>query len=336
MRAIVVDPEVKGRLTLQEVESPSPAPSEALVGVSAISLNLGEVRTALLRAQAGWRPGWDLSGVVEQAAADGSGPSVGTRVFGLVNSGAWAERVAVPTAQLAEIPDGVSFAQAAALPIAGITAFYGLARGCLLLNRKVLITGGPEIAGHVYRLEKESLLRNRKVLVTGASGGVGHFACQLAREEGATVVALVRRAERVASVRAIGAHKVVVGEDVAAAGSFGPYDLILDTLGGESLRTAATLLAASGICVSVGAAEQPEMTLQNRFHSFDSPENGFLVRDIEPKKSITKDLARLAQMVASDRLHPHIGLEAPWTDVAEVTQNLLDRRIPGKAILHIS
>ena len=176
-----------------------------------------------LTAEAGWRPGWDLAGVVEQAAADGSGPLVGTRVFGLVNSGSWAERVAVPTAQLSEIPEGVTFAQAAALPVAGLAALYGL--------------------------EKAGFLLNRKMLVTGASGSVGQFICQLARQGGATVVALVRRAERAASVRAMGAHEVVVGEDVALARSFGPYDLVIDTLGGTSLRTALTLLETDGVCV---------------------------------------------------------------------------------------
>jgi NADPH:quinone reductase len=96
-----------------------------------------------------------------------------------------------------------------------------------------------------------------------------------------------------------------------------------------------TLLETDGICVNLGAAENPEVTLQDRF---DSPENehGLFVRDIEPKEGVAKDLGRLAQMVAEDRLHPHIGLEAPWTDVVEVTQSLLDRRIAGKAILYVS
>ncbi|HLZ63045.1 MAG TPA: hypothetical protein VKR06_39440 [Ktedonosporobacter sp.] len=98
--AVVVDSDVVGRLAFHEVESPSPAPTEALIRVSAISLNLGEVLTALLRAEAGWQPGWALAGVVEQAAADGSGPSVGARVFGLVGFGVWAECVAVPTHSL--------------------------------------------------------------------------------------------------------------------------------------------------------------------------------------------------------------------------------------------
>jgi NADPH:quinone reductase-like Zn-dependent oxidoreductase len=206
----------------------------------------------------------------------------------------------------------------------------------MLLKRKVLITGGPENVGHIYGLERGAMLLKRKVLVTGASGGVGHFACQLAREEGALVVALVRRAERATSVQAL-AHEVVVGEDVALAGSFGPYHLIIDTVGGKSLQTALTLLETDGICVNLGAAANPEMTLQNRYGAFDSAENenGLVIRDIKPRH-VAKDLGRLAQMMASDQLHPHIGLEASWTDVVEVTQSLLDRRIAGKAILHVS
>ncbi|MBW7454949.1 alcohol dehydrogenase, partial [Paenibacillus sepulcri] len=158
IRAIVVCPAIEGRLKIDYVKSPRPASSEALVRVSAVSLNLGEVRTSM-RAAAGWRPGWDLSGVIEQPAADGSGPPIGTRVFGMVPSGSWAEFVAVPTSFLAEISENVTFAQAAALPVAGLTALYALERGGFLLNRNVL--------------------------VTGASGGVGHFACQLAHQAGA-------------------------------------------------------------------------------------------------------------------------------------------------------
>lgn len=179
------------------------------------------------------------------------------------------------------------------------------------------------------------MLLRRKVLVTGASGGVGHFACQLARQADAQVIALVRRAERAASVRAMGVHEVVIGEDVALTRSFGPYHLVIDTVGGDSLRTAMTFLETDGICVNLGAAENPDMTLQNRYSAFDSPENGLVIRDIKPR-SVAKDLGRLAQMMASDQLHPHIGLEAPWTDVVEVTQSLLDRRIAGKAILYVS
>ncbi|MGO4110282.1 zinc-binding dehydrogenase [Paenibacillus sp. YAF4_2] len=305
IRAIVVDPAVQGRLKVDEVEAPHPASSEALVRVYAISLNLGEVRTTI-RANAGWRPGWDLSGVVEQSAADGSGPPVGARVFGMVHSGSWAELVVVPTNFLLEIPENVTFAQAATLPVAGLTALFALERGGVLLHRKVL--------------------------VTGASGGVGHFACQLAKEAGAIVTALVRREERVACLQEIGVHKVVVGEDVVAAQSFGPYDVIIDTLGGKSLNIVSTFLVKGGSCINVGAATEPEMTLQARL---DSVPDGVLVLDGMPSEGVSKDLGRLAQMVAEGLLHPQIGLEAPWTEIAEVTKSLLNRRVVGKAVLSV-
>src|ERR1700740_3657655 len=115
-RAVVVDPQAAGRLAIRPMPVRAPLPSEALVRVKAISLNLGEVRRALTMAEAGWRPGWDLAGVVEQTAADHSGPPAGGGGAGFVPAGAWAEAVVVPTNALAELPDSVSFAQAATLP----------------------------------------------------------------------------------------------------------------------------------------------------------------------------------------------------------------------------
>src|SRR5437764_10913701 len=111
-RAVVVDPNAPGRLVIAPVADPAPERGEAVVRVRAISLNRGEVRRSGM-APAGWRPGWDLAGVVEGAAADGSGPSVGARVVGILTEGAWAERVAVPTHALADLPERVTFAQAA-------------------------------------------------------------------------------------------------------------------------------------------------------------------------------------------------------------------------------
>src|ERR1700726_149220 len=97
IQAVDVDPNAPEHLTLREVAYPDAESSEALVRVEAISLNLGEVRSSQ-SAREGYRPGWDLAGVVEQAAANGSGPRKGARVVGLLSSsGAWAQVVAVPT-----------------------------------------------------------------------------------------------------------------------------------------------------------------------------------------------------------------------------------------------
>src|SRR5262250_2725148 len=172
IRAVVVDPGAPGKLAIKPVELRDPDRDEVAVRVTAISLNRGETRRALQVAEPGWRPGWDFAGVVETGAADGSGPKPGTRVVGILPSGAWAERVNCRTHAVAALPDAVSDAQAATLPVAGLTALHALRQGGLLLGRKVL--------------------------VDGASGGVGHLACQLAMAGGAQVWGHVRRGEHCA------------------------------------------------------------------------------------------------------------------------------------------
>ena len=87
MRAVIVDDGAPARLKIGEVEEPEPTPSEALVRVSAVSLNRGEVRRSQA-AEPGFRPGWDLAGTVERAAANGTGPREGARVVGLLGAGA--------------------------------------------------------------------------------------------------------------------------------------------------------------------------------------------------------------------------------------------------------
>src|SRR5437773_11845049 len=113
IRAVVVDPAAPGKLAIRPVELRDPDRDEVAIRVTAISLNRGETRRALQVAEPGWRPGWDFAGIVERAAADGSGPAVGARVVGLLPSGAWAERVNCRSHALAALPDGCSDAQAA-------------------------------------------------------------------------------------------------------------------------------------------------------------------------------------------------------------------------------
>ncbi|NEU73410.1 zinc-binding dehydrogenase [Hassallia byssoidea VB512170] len=311
MRAVVVDPNVTGRLTISEVDAPVPTPSQALIKVAAISLNRGEVKRSTT-AEAGWQPGWDLAGTVEVAAADGSSPPSGTRVVGFVKEGAWAEFVAVPTNSLAELPSSVSFAQAATLPVAGLTAMHALARGGSLLGRSVLITG--------------------------ASGGVGMIACQLANHSGAHVVAHIRKAELEKLVKESGAQDVVIGEDLTSATQYAPYDLILESVGGKILSAALGLLAPDGTCVLFGTSEQHEITFDaRRFYGTGGASLYGLILFHELKSEPASiGLARLARLVADNHLRPPIDLEASWMQVADLAQQLLDRRFTGKAVLHIS
>lgn len=312
IRAVVVEPNTAERWVLKEVDSPTPASDEALVRVAAVSLNRGEIRRSLT-AESGWQPGWDLAGIIETPAADGSGPLVGTRVVGFVRSGAWAELVAVPTHSIAPLPDAVSFAQASTLPVAGLTAYHALKQGGLLLGKSVL--------------------------VTGASGGVGNFAIQLARLSGANVIAHIRQPDQEGLVKAAGAQAVVISEDLPLDSKFAPYDLVIESVGGKTLSAALGSIAPDGTVVLFGTSGGNEVTF-NAQHFYGTSSGASLYALIlfhELKREpASVGLQRLLKLVADHQLKPHISVEAPWTQVSDLAQQLFDRRFLGKAVLHVS
>jgi NADPH:quinone reductase len=307
IRAVVVDPSVLGRLVIREVERSTPLPNEAIVRVAAFSINRGEVGISQ-SAEAGWRPGYDFAGTIEAAATDGSGFLVGTRVVGLsLPAGAWAEQVVVSTQAIAALPDSIAFKTAATLPVAGLTALLALERGGLLLGQSVLIGG--------------------------ASGGVGYFACQLAAHAGAIVTAQVRRPELVDFVKTAGAHQVVVGNTFE---QYAPYHLALDSVGGDVLPAMLENLALDGTCVSFGTTAGSKVTF-DALHYLRGGLNlygFFLVHELK-KQSAALGLGRLVQQVTDKTLVPHIDLEAPWSKIADVAQQLTDRQFLGKAVLYI-
>jgi NADPH2:quinone reductase len=313
VRAIVVDPSGNERLAIKSVPLAPAYRDEITVRVRAISLNRGEVNRAMRSAKAGWRPGWDFAGTVEETAPDGGGPAKGSRVVGILPSGAWAEMVRVPAESVAILPDGVTDAQAATLPVAGLTALHALRQGGLLLGRKVLIDG--------------------------ASGGVGHFACQLASASGAIVYGHVRNAKFQARVAEWCGDRMIVAPNLSAAAMFGPFHLILDSVGGSALGAALGMLCPHGTCVTLGVSEAPTATFDSGafFRPGGSRLYGLMLfpelRRVEPA---SEGLALLAGMIERGALRPQIEIEAPWTEIGAVARQLLDRSFMGKAVLHVT
>jgi NADPH:quinone reductase len=230
MRAIVNTPNGPAPVELREVPEPVPKPNEAMVAVRAFSLNRGELRS-FRNNDEGWIPGQDVSGVILRAAADGSGPAVGTRIVALTDELGWAEQVAIPSHRIVSLPDNVSFAEAATLPVAGLTALR-----CLRL-------GGP--------------LVGRRVLITGAAGGVGTLAIQIAARSGAKVTAVVASPERAIGLTELGAHDVV--DNIANAS--GRYSVVLESAGGMSLSHAINHIEPTGTIVVFGNSSGEQSTI---------------------------------------------------------------------------
>ncbi|MFB7666431.1 zinc-binding dehydrogenase [Kitasatospora sp. NPDC056138] len=305
MRGYLTDPAAAAGLRLTDgLPEPDPAPDEFVLAVRAFVLNHDELNL-IRRRPDGWRPGQDVAGEVLRAAADGSGPAEGSRVVVRLEQGGWAERIAVPAHTAAVLDPGVSFEQAATLPIAGVTALRALRHGGSVLGAEVL--------------------------VTGATGGVGQFAVQLAAASGARVTAQVSSPERAGDAYESGAHQVVTRLDQLPG--LGPFQLVLDGIGGPRLADAVRLLAPQGAAILYGNIGGPTALSISDFYA--QGWNGRLIGLISgnPDASMATDLTLLVRLVAAGRLNPRIGLVQDWERTADALTALARRELRGKAVL---
>jgi NADPH:quinone reductase-like Zn-dependent oxidoreductase len=302
VRAVVADPDAPGGLRVAEVDPPRPSGRQVVVEAHHVSLNRGDLNDVRSgRVPPGDVVGSDVAGVVLRAARGGDGPEVGTRVVALT-PGAFARRVVVDVDDLAEVPDGVDLAEAAALPVAGVAAIQALRAGGL-----------------------ETPVKGARVLVTGATGGVGRFAVQLAAYGGAHVIAVVGDASRQADLIRAGAEQVVT--DVAEVDE--PLDIVLDNVGGPQLVAAWSRLAPGGSVQCIGWASGepaafPAYAMVGPAKSLSS----FLITS-----PVGPDLANLVRLVEEGRLRVDIGWHGPVTRIEEAVRAMAERRLSGKAVL---
>ncbi|APU15062.1 MULTISPECIES: zinc-binding dehydrogenase [Actinoalloteichus] len=308
MRALLVDRSVPGGLRIGAAPEPEPAPHQALIRVTASSLNFGEVRHLVESSPEGTVLGWDATGVVERAAADGTGPAVGAPVVTFGADGAWAERRAVDTDFIGTAPDGADLGALSTVPVAGGSALRALHRL------------GP--------------ILGRRVLVTGATGGVGRYTVQLARLGGAYVLAATGDPDHHGDdLRALGAHEVVSG----SLEFDGQVDGVVDLVGGPQLVDAYGSLAEGGTLVSVGhVTDAGEHFPHGALYADQGRHDRSIVTFyLGACRGLAPDLTWLAARVSAGELDPQISWRGGWDRIDEAVATLLGRRLHGKAVLEI-
>ena len=308
-------------LSVEERPVPEPGPRQIRIRVHASSVNpadryhmLGMPRMIQvvdgIRRPKDPRLGIDVAGVL-----DAVGPAVdsfrpGDRVFGASGNG-WAEHAVMNVDKATHVPDGVSFGAAAALPVAGVTAVQGLRLGAV---------GDGD-----------------RVLVNGASGGVGHYAVQLAKAMGAHVTA-VCSTRNLDLVRDLGADEVVdyTTTDYAELGQ--TWDVLFDNHGNQSPKVNRELLTDGGRWVIVNGPMSS--------HTWGPM--GYIARAyasclFSPVKAIqftaaenVADLDLLAAHVADGSVTPHVEREFPLGDVATAIEHLATNRTRGKLLVRIA
>jgi NADPH:quinone reductase-like Zn-dependent oxidoreductase len=293
-------------LEVAEVPRPEPIPSEVLVRVHASGVNQvdGIIRAGVfpLIGQPPFILGWDVSGVVEEVVPGTSRFAPGDEVFGMPffprPASAYAEYIAAPSRQLARKPANIDHAQAAALPLAGLTAWQSL-------------------------VDIADVQPGQRVLIHGGAGGVGHLAVQIAKARGAYVVATASAGKH-DFVRDLGADEVIDYQAVDFTTAVGDLDVVLEVIGGDYAERSVQVLRPGGLLVT--AIERTNAELAAKVEAAD---RRFAGVSVEPDHV---GLEALAELVESGRLRPHVSARVPMEE-APRAHELLNTHLTGKVVL---
>jgi NADPH:quinone reductase-like Zn-dependent oxidoreductase len=306
-------------LELGEVDEPTPGPDQVLVRVKAAAVNPLDYhsmrgRPLFIRLMNGLRGprqavrGADASGVVEMVGSAVTDLRPGDEVFG-ARDGSFAELVAGKS--FVPKPASLTFEQAAAIPVAAVTALQGLR-------------------------DKGGVAAGQRVLVNGAAGGIGTFAVQIAKAYGAHVTG-VCSTRNLDMVRALGADEVVdyTREDVRRSGA--RFDIVLDNVGNVSLLDRRRLLAPNGRLVIVGAMHGHMMRTMARGVL------GFLVTRFGRRPAVffvakirKDDLLVLKELVDAGKLRPVIDRTYPLSEAADAVRYVQTEHARGKVVVTVA
>ncbi len=307
-------------LELSEVEKPAPDENQVLVKVVAASANpldwhrmRGEPFIARMgegfRTPKNPKLGADVAGRVEAVGKNVTEFKAGDEVFGAIGAGGFAEYVCAGEKNFVLKPGNISFEEAAAAPVVGFTALQGLR------------DNGQIHAG-------------QKVLVNGASGGVGHFAVQIAKWYG-TEVTGVCSTRNLDMVRSMGADHVIdyTREDFSRNGQ--SYDLIYDAIGNRSVSDYQRALKPQGICVIAGFTSMPRLFGHLILGRWVSKAGGRRIGMMGASNSNKEDLLFIKALLETGKVVPVIDRRYPLRETAEAIRYLETLRARGKVIINV-
>jgi NADPH:quinone reductase-like Zn-dependent oxidoreductase len=308
-------------LEVTEVEKPIPKDNEVLVKVHASSVNFGNLvllkgEPFLARFAFGLFkpkysiPGGDIAGTVEAVGKDVTQFQPGDEVFGDLSGCGWggyAEYAAVPEKAIALKPANLSFEEAAAVPMAGVTALQSLR-------------------------DKGRIQLGQKVLINGASGGVGTFAVQIAKSFGAEVTG-VCSTKNVDILQALGADHVIDYSKEKFTENHQSYDLILGVNGHQPLSDYKRALKHNGIFVHVGGSEAQmfqAMTVGAWISKTSSKKMGSFLQ-----RANQHDLVFLKELLETGKVNPVIDRQYKLSDVREAFEYFEQGHAQGKVVITI-
>ncbi len=293
-----------------EVERPEPGLTEILVRVHAAGVNPVDWKTRAEGAFGSWGDtpilGYDVSGVVEEVGPGVTLYSPGDEVFGMPRfpeqTGGYAEYVAAPARRFAPKPAGIDHVQAAALPLAALTAWQGL-------------------------IETAGLRAGQRVLIHAAAGGVGHLAVQIAKAHGAYVIGTARE-DKHAFLRGLGADEVVDYARVDFTEAVSDVDVVLDGVGGEYGTRSLEVIRPGGHLVTLpdpGGLPDAGLARERGVHT------GWTV--VEPDRL---GLLEIARLVEEGKLRVEIDTVLPLEDAAKAHAYGEQGRTRGKIVLRVA
>ena len=298
------------KLIFGEAPKPTLKNSEVLIKVKAIGINpadakyrssdvfinasFGDVRPAII--------GWDISGEIVEKTEDAKGFEVGEEVFALSPSArGYAEYVAVKTEFLAKKPADFSFEEAAAVPMAALTAWQPLVKG-MKINK------------------------SDKILIHAASGGVGHFAVQIAKYFGAEVIATSSAKNR-DFVMSLGADRHIDYRTENFWEVIKDVDFVFDTIGGDTLERSIDVTKLGGTVISIlGLADE-----KLKAKALDKNVN-LNLWGMQPKG---EDLRTMADLMSKGAIKPRIGKVYPFTAMVEAHSQIETNRTVGKIVVTV-